>query len=414
MFHLFEKYGIELEYMIVDRDTLRVLPSSDFVMEKACGKITDELPRGEISWSNELVLHVIEYKTAYPVSSFENLGAHFLKSISDTNQILEEINGCLLPGPMHPFMDPFTEMHLWPHACNAVYEAFDRIFSCKGHGWANLQSMHINLSCAGDEEFGRLHAAIRMVLPIIPALSAGSPVVDGKVSGFSDTRMEVYRHNSEKIRSITGDLIPEPVFSEEEYQDVILKPVYRDLAQYDPEGILQEEWVNARGAIARFDRNTIEIRVIDAQETPFADLAIASAVTGVVKLLVDEELCSFQEQKEWATDPLKKIFLDTIRGGENSIIDNSDYLESMGIPEKTATAGSVWKHLVKKLFLHQSGSISTYYPFLETILTEGTLSTRILRAAAGNTGRENIKRVYRALSECLKNGKMFSDKPDLK
>ena len=134
----------------------------------------------------------------------------------------------------------------------------------------------------------------------------------------------------------------------------------------------------------------------------------------VVKLLVDEELCSFQEQKEWATDPLKKIFLDTIRGGENSIIDNSDYLESMGIPEKTATAGSVWKHLVKKLFLHQSGSISTYYPFLETILTEGTLSTRILRAAAGNTGRENIKRVYRALSECLKNGKMFSDKPDLK
>ena len=97
MFHLFEKYGIELEYMIVDRDTLRVLPSSDFVMEKACGKITDELPRGEISWSNELVLHVIEYKTAYPVSSLKNLGAHFLKSISDTNQILEEINGCLLP-----------------------------------------------------------------------------------------------------------------------------------------------------------------------------------------------------------------------------------------------------------------------------------------------------------------------------
>ncbi len=414
MFHLFEKYGIELEYMIVDRDTLRVLPSSDFVMKKACGKITDELPRGEISWSNELVLHVIEYKTAYPVSSFENLGIHFLKSISDTNKILEEINGCLLPGPMHPFMDPFTEMHLWPHVYNAVYEAFDRIFSCKGHGWANLQSMHINLPFAGDEEFGRLHAAIRMVLPIIPALSAGSPVVDGKISGFSDTRMEVYRHNSEKIRSITGDLIPEPVFSEEEYQDVILQPVYRDLAQYDPEGILQEEWVNARGAIARFDRNTIEIRVIDVQETPFADLAIASAVTGVVKLLVDEVLCSFQEQKKWATDPLKKIFLDTIRDGENSIIDNSDYLESVGIPEKAATAGSVWKHLVKKLSAHQSGSISTYYPFLETILTEGTLSTRILRAVGGDAGRENIERVYRTLGECLKNGKMFIDKPDLK
>ena len=52
---------------------------------------------------------------------------------------------------------------------------------------------------------------------------------------------------------------------------MILKPVY-GTAQYDPEGILQEEWVNAR-ALPDFDRNTGEIRVIDAQETPFADLA---------------------------------------------------------------------------------------------------------------------------------------------
>ena len=63
-------------------------------------------------------------------------------------------------------------------------QAFDRIFSCQGHGWANLQSMHINLPFADDAEFGRLHAAIRFLLPLLPGLTASSPVMDGAVTGI--------------------------------------------------------------------------------------------------------------------------------------------------------------------------------------------------------------------------------------
>ena len=72
-------------------------------------------------------------------------------------------------------------MRLWPHENREVYDAFDRIFSCKGHGWANLQSMHINLPFADDAEFGRLHAAIRFLMPLMPGLTASSPVMDGVV-----------------------------------------------------------------------------------------------------------------------------------------------------------------------------------------------------------------------------------------
>jgi hypothetical protein len=32
--------------------------------------------------------------------------------------------------------------------------------------------------------------------------------------------------------------------------------------------VLRHEWVNARGAIARFDRSAIEIRVLDVAECP--------------------------------------------------------------------------------------------------------------------------------------------------
>ena len=37
------------------------------------------------------------------------------------------------------------ETRLWPHGNRAVYETYDRIFGCSGHGWANLQCIHMNL-----------------------------------------------------------------------------------------------------------------------------------------------------------------------------------------------------------------------------------------------------------------------------
>ena len=75
--HLFEGFGVELEYMIVDRDTLCVLPVADQLLRDAAGQYVSEIERGEIAWSNELVLHVVEFKTNGPSRSLEQLGAVF-------------------------------------------------------------------------------------------------------------------------------------------------------------------------------------------------------------------------------------------------------------------------------------------------------------------------------------------------
>jgi hypothetical protein len=86
----------------------------------------------------------------------------------------------LLPTGAHPLMDPFTETRLWPHEHKEIYNLYNRIFDCRGHGWSNLQSTHLNLPFSGDAEFKKLHAAIRLLLPLIPALSASTPLLDGK------------------------------------------------------------------------------------------------------------------------------------------------------------------------------------------------------------------------------------------
>jgi gamma-glutamyl:cysteine ligase YbdK (ATP-grasp superfamily) len=200
--HLFQGFGVELEYMIVDKDTLKVLPVTDRVLKDFHGSFIDEIENGSISWSNELALHVIELKTNGPSKTLEDLSDSFSRNVIEINQLLEKYNGILLPTAMHPFMDPFSEMKLWPHERNEIYEKYNSIFDCKGHGWANLQSVHINLPFANDEEFEKLHAAIRLILPLLPALAASSPIKDGIYSGFKDTRLDVYQNNQKRILNL--------------------------------------------------------------------------------------------------------------------------------------------------------------------------------------------------------------------
>ncbi|MCH5375821.1 MAG: glutamate-cysteine ligase family protein, partial [Planctomycetes bacterium] len=244
VFHLFERFGVELEYMIVDARSLDVLPITDRVLHAVAGEYLSEIELGAISWSNELALHVIELKTSDPIDRLDGLAEHFQEHVGRINEILQPLGGRLMPTAMHPWMDPHSEMKLWPHEFNRIYEAFNRVFDCRGHGWANLQSVHLNLPFADDDEFARLHAAIRLLLPIMPALAASSPVMDGRVTGCMDNRLDVYRNNAGRIPRVSGRVIPEPVFSRRAYHEEILQPLYRDIAPLDPDGTLQHEWLN--------------------------------------------------------------------------------------------------------------------------------------------------------------------------
>ncbi|MFU8877941.1 MAG: hypothetical protein ACNA7E_07345, partial [Wenzhouxiangellaceae bacterium] len=67
--HAFTGYGIELEYMIVDRKTLAVRPIADKLLLDEAGNVANEVAHGELAWSNELVAHVVELKTNGPAES---------------------------------------------------------------------------------------------------------------------------------------------------------------------------------------------------------------------------------------------------------------------------------------------------------------------------------------------------------
>lgn len=379
-YELFEVFGVELEYMIVDRIGLDVRPVADRVLQAAAGEIVGDIELGDISWSNELALHVIELKTTEPATSLAPLADAFSASIANMQIYLRDLEACLLATAMHPWMDPDRELKLWPHDYNPIYQAYNRIFDCRGHGWANLQSVHLNLPFANDDQFGRLHAAIRILLPLLPALAASSPVVASALTGFADNRMRFYRHNSKRVPSLTGQVVPEAVFSRAEYERQIFQVMYQDIAPYDTDNILCHEWLNSRGAIARFDRQAIEIRVLDVQEHPAADIAICEAAVAVLKLLVSERWTSYAEQQQVSTESLAELLSETVRQAERAEIQSPEILRQFGLDHTQHTAQSVWQFLIDQV----AGQIVHIEP-LRRILEQGPLARRIERALLAST-----------------------------
>jgi carboxylate-amine ligase len=401
---LFEATGVELEYMIVDSHTLDVKPLCDVLMMDITGVMASDFENGDIAWSNELVNHVVELKTNGPAATLEGLGLKFSENVQTINRLLSKHNAVLMPTGAHPWMDPFNETFIWPNENNEVYKLYDRIFDCKGHGWSNLQSTHINLPFENDEEFGRLHAAVRLLLPILPAIAASSPILDGHMTGFSDARLETYRFNQKRIPSIAGLIIPEAVFTEAEYHRVIFNPIISDIQPYDEAGVLTYHFLNSRGAIARFDRGAIEIRLLDIQESPRADLAIVELVVAVLQNLTGERFCSYCLQQEWPEQLLFEILRTTIKDGEKALITNRSYLQLWGVDVPSLHCSDLWKHIYQQV----GGALSSEARLaIEHILKQGTLSTRILRAVKNDFSRPHLIKVYRRLSEALNNNELF-------
>jgi gamma-glutamyl:cysteine ligase YbdK (ATP-grasp superfamily) len=402
----FAGYGIELEYAIVDAQSLDVCPIADRLLD-ALGAQNPGRPQGLLGWCHELASHVVEVRNVLPVPTMHALAPAFQAAIREVNALLAQFSARLLPSGMHPWMDPRNETQLWTRSDPEIYQTYHRLFDCRRHGWANIQSMHINLPFADDVEFSRLHAAIRIVLPLVPALAASSPIADARPTRQLDRRLAVYAGNSSRFPEITGAVIPDTVDTRADYERTVLAPMFQQIATEDPRGVLRFEWLNARGAIARFDRNAIEIRLADTQECPRADIAVAQAITLAVKSLYDEAWSPLPSQRKLPTQRLTQLLDATIREAEEAVIDDCEYLALLGVRRSRCSAGEVWRHV-----LDRAGRRTTddggWHATAAFILKHGTLARRIGRALGGDTSRDRLRRVYAELCECLHHGRMFA------
>ncbi|MCB9622561.1 MAG: glutamate--cysteine ligase [Sandaracinus sp.] len=395
--HLFEGFGVEIEWTIVDTATLLPTPLAHVLLGESRADRAFERPRGLARWAGELVRHQVE--VAAQSKKLEGLGDFFEAEAAAMNDVLAPHGACLLGGGLHPLFDP-TRAQLWPIDASRTLRAWDAVFGCRGHAWTNLQSVHLEIPFEGDEELARLHAATRLVLPLIPALAASSPFVDGRRSPFVDTRVDLFRAKHAKVPQVVGRIVPEPITSQAGYEARILRPMYAAVAPVDPDGLLRDLRLDGRGAVARFDRGVMQIRLIDAQETPRADIAVCAAIATVIRALAYEMLPG-SYPIEGSTERLAYLLELSMRDGERAVLDDPAYLRAFGLRRDRVTFGQLWDHLIERC-----SPAREHAEPLDLIRRHGPLARRML-TRVGSVDRANLEGLCRELSECLRDGRML-------
>lgn len=400
---LFSVYGIEVEYPICQKSSLQILPLADVLLRDFAGATTNDVTFGEMGLSNELCLHVIEMKNEVPLPSLAEIARQMHHTVLQAQEKLDVYNATLLPTGMHPFMQPTKETVLWPHDFKEIYQKYDELFSCRTHGFANVQSVHINLPFASEAEFTVLLQAIRFVLPLIPGLAASSPLCEGVLQKTADTRLAYYNHNQQRFQSVAGSIIPEAIFSFADYHQNILQPIAREIAPFNDEGWLEAEWMNSRGAIARFERDAIEIRLMDTQESSKCHLAVVSLIVAVVRWCVEQGPDFLAEIAAFPQKELVALYQKCWQNGGAAVIDNQVYLRLFGLTAPTKLkATELWQHLASVV------AKNVVFPeVLAVIFAHGCLAHRIQNALPKSFKHEDVVAVYQRLQQCLLRDEVF-------
>lgn len=399
-YRLFEVVGLELEYATVDAD-LVPHASVDDALRLLHGRPTSDAEHRDVGYGNELAAHVFEIKTLHPQRSLVTAERQLVRGLRHVATLLDcELGVTLLPTGMHPLMRP-DEATLWRRAGRRIYETYDRIFGVIGHGWLNVQATHVNLPFGTERETVLLHNAIACLLPYLPAITASSPIVEGRITGELDNRLRFYQSNQRRIPAIAGVIIPEFVSSYADYRRRILKPIYRALDGVRGGDVLRHEWVNSRGAILRFMRQAIEIRVLDTQECIKADVAVAAFVRGALRWMV-KELRSGRITLP-PHDMLVRDFNAVIAKGRWAAV-RAPHLTA---PRSPLPAQDVIGPLVEYARCHLSAHESPYLDIIRDRLENGSLAERIVTALKRRAPRPGARRrtaiqdIYRELTDCL-------------
>lgn len=368
--------GTEHEYSINDRNC-RPLAISDRIIERIAGRMDHEVHFGGILVSKELQKHAIELIPIRP-GSLSFLEGNLYAGLRELYRATNFEYGFMGLG-MHPLLK-LEETTYWDHDEQEYYQAYDRLFDIKQHGWLNIQALQINIPYADNEELIAMFNKIRSLIPYLVAVSASSPMVEGKLTPYMDNRLVYYRKNQAAIPDICHDVLPEKLQKVDDYVQ-INRRIYSQLKRCDA-SILCREWVNSRGVIVRFTRKCLEVKAIDEQECLHSDMAFSAFLLALLR----SEL-SLEEDESALLEMLEKVMRQGVAGMRPE-------LEKLfSAAEKSATAEE-----------------KRYLPLIAKRIEQGSLA-EIMADKLKRETNGRIEPIMQQMQWCLKENRPYSAEP---
>lgn len=398
---LFEVAGLELEYPTVD-ENLDVVALVEPAFRAIAGRGTSDIELDRVGFSNEIADHVFEVKTLEPVRSLRDAEDALVGGIRRFSDVLRrEWSARLLPTAMHPWFDPL-DARLWTRSGLRIYTTYAHIFDIRTHGWMNVHALHLNLPFGDERETMAMHTAAALLLPYLPALAASSPVHDGQLQPFADARLAWILQHQSRIPETAGRLVPEYVDSFAAYRRDILQPMYNALDAFPHSEPIRHEFLNSRGAVLRFARRALELRVLDTQECVRADVAIAVFARAVLRDLTEDVLAG-----RLAPPPLDVLVADLeacVRDGSAAVVHAPHVVGDCGEP--CVGVRQVLQALMERAQRSISRDDAGYLALVGDIIEQGSLSERIRArlepfAGSGEAMQQELRRVYGELADCL-------------
>ncbi len=395
---LFEAYGFGVHYAVVDKTTLAVVPVPGELLAAARPDPTPGTKR-DVEAIAGIAAHAIEIRNERSMRKPAKWGRKITARIAALSSLLERHQALLLPGGAHPLYVPARDGAAHAAQDRGPRTTYARLFDMDAHGWSNDGSLRLDIRFDKPSDFSKLHAAVRLLLPIIPGLTAASPILEGRPTGSQSARLEAYFAAREGFPALVGGWIPEAVFDQEEHDREILVPIAQALASYDRDGSLDPTLLNARAATVNFDRGILSLHVLDAQESASANMAVAEFIITVLKAMVAGRWVSTYLQRAWSVDDLHAILASTIKDGDEALITNADYQLMFGLMKQGhMPVIKLWQ----QLFVEVYGDLSTNArSHVAHILEHGTLARRILRATGDSPSPATIHDVYTTLAKHL-------------
>jgi glutathione synthase/RimK-type ligase-like ATP-grasp enzyme/gamma-glutamyl:cysteine ligase YbdK (ATP-grasp superfamily) len=399
----FEVAGMELEYPTVDRD-LNVVSLVEPAFRVLAGRGTSDVDLGAVGFSNEIADHVFEIKTQAPVRSLADAEAALAEGVQRFSAVLHaEFGARLLPTGMHPWFDP-RKGKLWTRSGLRIYTTYARLFDVRTHGWMNVHAAHLNLPLGREVDAVAMHTAATLLIPYLPALAASSPMYDGELQPAADGRLAWILEHQARIPESCGELVPEYVEGFGDYRKRILAPMYRALDRLPDTGAIRHEFFNTRGAIIRFARRAMEIRVLDTQECVKMDVAVAAFVRSALKHLTQRVAANRVELPDHAV--LVEDFRACIRDGSAARV-RAPHLDVERGADGLADAKEVLRYLLLGARRCVRKDEAPYLDLAARMIETGTLSERIraelapVADADDETFTEAARRIYIELIDCL-------------
>jgi carboxylate-amine ligase len=258
--------GIEEEFLLVDPETRKVSPRSQSVLQHTHG---DEDADEDID--KELFLHQLETRTP-PAAGLGELREHVVRQRRTAAEAAERagvVTAASGTGPLasgEPRVTP-VDRYL------SMLETYGETARVAG-----ICGMHVHVAVESDEEGVAVIDQLRPWLPVVLAISANSPYVDGRDSGYHSWRSQLWSRWPSAGPT-------EPFGSIGNYREVCRRLIASGAA-LDPAMVYFD---------ARLSENhpTVEVRTSDVCTDPDDAVLVAALVRGLVMRAVvdDAEEC---------------------------------------------------------------------------------------------------------------------------